>query len=60
MSNKKNVTFSVKSDIHKDFKIENAINDSDMSEAVENFMLSYVKASRQLREERILKSNDNG
>ena len=56
---KKNVTFSVNSEIHKDFKVENAINDSDMSIAVENFMLSYIRASRQLREERVSRTNEN-
>lgn len=56
---KKNVTLSIDEQIHRDFKVEATMNDNDMSMVVENFMISYIKASKQLREERMLKKYTN-
>ena len=55
---KVNITLSIDKDVHTEFKIESIRNSMNMSEGIENFMLSYVKLSKQLREERIVK-HDN-
>lgn len=58
MADKKNYTFSIDPEIHRTFKIENTINESDMSLSIENFMRTYNNASKQMREERILKKSE--
>ena len=59
MADKKNITLSVDRNKHTDFKVECTINGADMSETVEEFMDSYVKASRELRSFNLNKSNQN-
>jgi hypothetical protein len=49
---KENTTLSIDSDIKLAFKIATTMNSVDMSETVENFMLSYSQNTDKLRRER--------
>ena len=60
MANKSNRTLSIDDDVYRNFKIETTINEVEMSETVEAFMVNYNKASKHLREERIIKQSNNG
>lgn len=52
ITQKINVTLSIDRNVKLDFKIENARNSADMSATVEQFMKNYIKASKELNEER--------
>lgn len=57
MSDKrKNVTISVNSTVHRDFKIECIKNSNEMSVVIENFMKNYISASKKLHAERTAKN----
>lgn len=57
-SKRKNVTMSIDSGIHKDFKLECLKNDNEMSLMIENFMKNYISASRKLHAERKQVTNE--
>ena len=49
MSGKKNKTFALREEVHKNFKMECTYQGADMSETIESFMVSYTKLSRNSR-----------
>lgn len=58
MAGKKQSTFTIDTDVKKEFKVETTINGVDMSETLENFMKHYCEVSKKLRKERESKKHD--
>lgn len=53
---KKNSTFSIEESVKTEFNIEVLRNGHEMSETVETMMKSYIKASRELNEQKAMKN----
>ena len=51
MAAKEATTLSINPKVKKDFKMECLRNDNEMSEVVENFMLTYIKLSKDMHDD---------